>query len=95
MYDRSTQALDSIFRSWDKPPEPRATLIVAHGLLIRLLLMRYFKWSVDQFDGLRNPPNCGVVVLERTPTGHYELVHNRVAYREGDLMTCFTAEAGK
>ena len=76
VYDRATAALDSLFRSWGKQPEPACTVIVAHGLLIRLLLMRYFRWTAHEFDALKNPPNCSMIVLERQPTGHYRLLRN-------------------
>ena len=35
-------------------------VIVTHGLFSRLLLMRYFRWSVDFFNRIGNLKNCEV-----------------------------------
>ena len=77
VYDRVTAFLDSLFRSWEPHnDEPRVALVVAHGLTIRLLLMRYFRWSVEDFKESLNPPNCAIIMMERKATGHYDLVVN-------------------
>ena len=33
-------------------------VLVTHGLALRVLLMRWFHWSVDQFMNVFNPPNA-------------------------------------
>ena len=40
-------------------------LIVTHGLTLRLLLMRYFQLSVEEFEHSFNPQNAKIVVMER------------------------------
>jgi broad specificity phosphatase PhoE len=42
-----------------------ALLIVTHGLTMRLILMRYFNWSVDTFATVYNPSNCNTWVLKK------------------------------
>ena len=44
-----------------------ALLVVTHGLTMRLLLMRYFSWSVDTVDSVYNPANCDTWVLKKRP----------------------------
>ena len=39
--------------------------IVTHGLTLRLFLMRWFQYSVDEFEDSYNPDNGAVIVLER------------------------------
>ena len=39
--------------------------IVTHGLTLRLFLMRWFQYSVTEFEDSFNPNNGAVVVLER------------------------------
>lgn len=57
-------------------------LVVTHGLTLRLLLMRYFQWSVRAFEQTSNPDNAQLVVLERQPgveestPGHFTLVRD-------------------
>lgn len=40
-------------------------LIVTHGLTLRLLLMRYFQLSVDEFEQSWNSQNAKLVVMDR------------------------------
>jgi len=47
--------------------------IVTHGLSLRLFLMRWFQYSVHEFERSYNPKNAAVVVLERDPGGWFEL----------------------
>lgn len=42
-----------------------AALFVTHGITARLFLMRWLHWSVDEFEELHNPPNTGLLHLER------------------------------
>ncbi|CUG86260.1 glycerolphosphate mutase, putative [Bodo saltans] len=46
-------------------PEDHNIVIVCHGLFVRLFISRWYKLPVEIFELLYNPPNCGVVVLER------------------------------
>lgn len=45
--------------------EDQNVLIVAHGLLIRLFIGRWFRVPMEVFDTMCNPPNCSIIVLER------------------------------
>lgn len=40
-------------------------VIVSHGLTLRVFLMRWYKWTVEQFEGLHNMTNGGMIVMER------------------------------
>ena len=35
-------------------------VLLAHGLALRVFLMRWFHWTVDQFMNVYNPPNAEV-----------------------------------
>lgn len=39
-------------------------IIVSHGLTILLFLMKWFGWTVDEFEELTNPRNCEYRVLQ-------------------------------
>lgn len=73
VYDRVSTFLETIYRDFSKSDYPENCLIVTHGMTLRLFLMRWFHWSVDEFENLRNPSNCQVVVMKRSETGKYEL----------------------
>ena len=48
----------------------RATAVfVTHGITARLFVMKWFHWSVDEFEQLYNPPNCGLLHLRRVDYG--------------------------
>jgi broad specificity phosphatase PhoE len=40
-------------------------VIVSHGLTLRVFLMRWYKWTVEQFEGLNNLGNGKMVVMEK------------------------------
>ena len=76
VYDRAASFWDSLlggsfdvqdlFRRRRAGPDD-ALLVVTHGLTMRLLLMRYFSWSVDTVDSVYNPANCDTWVLKKRP----------------------------
>lgn len=74
VYDRVTTFLDTIHRDFEKTIYPENVLIVTHGITIRLFLMRWFHWSVEEFEGLHNPKNCQISVMEKMSNNHYRLV---------------------
>jgi broad specificity phosphatase PhoE len=65
--DRASSFIDSYFRERQTVayPDDTTVVIVTHGLMIRLFVKRWFHLSVETFEQMRNPPNCGFVVFER------------------------------
>jgi broad specificity phosphatase PhoE len=51
----------------------RNYVLVTHGVSIRVLLSRYFRYTVDQFHTLANPRNCEMVILSHDGFGKLEL----------------------
>ncbi|MFF2652773.1 histidine phosphatase family protein [Streptomyces sp. NPDC058045] len=73
VYDRVGAFLESLFRSFEAPDHPPNVLIVTHGLTMRLFCMRWFHWSVAEFEALSNPGNGEIRVLELGADGKYTL----------------------
>jgi broad specificity phosphatase PhoE len=79
VYDRASLFLTSLYREIDalsiskQKSQNDTIIIVTHGLFIRLFLMRYFKWTVEEFDKIENPGNCEIILLEKNMYGKYEL----------------------
>ena len=73
VYDRISTFLETLHRDFEKPQFPDNALIVTHGMTLRIFLMRWFHWSVEYFERLRNLKNCGIVVMERDAQGRYQL----------------------
>lgn len=40
-------------------------VIVSHGLTLRVFLMRWYKWTVEQFEQLNNLGNGKIIVMEQ------------------------------
>lgn len=53
-----------MFESLDEDPDPnRNVVIVTHGMVIKMLLMTYFKLTVEEFHNLRNVDNCEFIMF--------------------------------
>jgi broad specificity phosphatase PhoE len=74
VYDRVSTFLETLHRDFNKPDFPPNVLIVTHGMTLRLFLMRWFHWSVEEFENLHNLQNCQVVLMQLESDGHYNLV---------------------
>ncbi|CAA0838177.1 Phosphoglycerate mutase-like protein AT74 [Striga hermonthica] len=95
VYDRITGFRETLRSDIDigrfQPPgeqSPNMNLvIVSHGLTLRVFLMRWYKWTVEQFEGLHNIDNGKMVVMERGYGGRYSLLmhHTREELKEFGL----------
>ena len=65
VYDRISAFLETLHRHWARPDYPPNTLLVTHGLTMRLFCMRWFHWSVEYFESLNNPDNGELRTLVR------------------------------
>ncbi|MEU6118172.1 histidine phosphatase family protein [Streptomyces sp. NPDC047117] len=73
VYDRVGAFLESLWRSFEAPDHPPNVLIVTHGLTMRLFCMRWFHWTVAEFESLSNPHNADHRTLLLGPDGRYRL----------------------
>lgn len=63
-YDRASGFMETLYRSWaDNEHENHA--IVCHGMMILVILMRFVKTDIDEFENYESLANCEFVVLER------------------------------
>uniref|UniRef100_A0A0D9ZU12 Phosphoglycerate mutase-like protein n=1 Tax=Oryza glumipatula TaxID=40148 RepID=A0A0D9ZU12_9ORYZ len=80
VFDRVASFLESLWRDIDMGRlEQDAScetnlVIVSHGLTSRVFLMKWFKWTVDQFERLNNFDNCEFRVMQLGPAGEYSLL---------------------
>ncbi|XP_010485947.1 PREDICTED: phosphoglycerate mutase-like protein AT74 [Camelina sativa] len=79
VFDRVSSFLESLWRDIDmnrlhiNPSHELNFVIVSHGLTSRVFLMKWFKWTVEQFEGLNNPGNSEIRVMELGQGGDYSL----------------------
>ena len=57
VYDRVGAFFETLHRNFERPDYPPNVVLVTHGLMMRLFCMRWFHWSVDEFESLSNPGN--------------------------------------
>jgi broad specificity phosphatase PhoE len=74
VYDRVSDFFHTLFRDFEKPGFPSNAVMITHGMTIRLFLMRWFHYTVTEFEELCNPANCAVVVMELQENGKYKLI---------------------
>lgn len=89
VYDRITgfreTLLSDIVLGRFQPPGHRSTsgdmniVLVSHGLTLRVFLMRWYKWTVRQFEGLENLANGGELVMQTGEGGRYSLLVHHTA----------------
>nr|XP_043613539.1 phosphoglycerate mutase-like protein AT74H [Erigeron canadensis] len=82
VYDRITGFRETLRTDIDigrfQPPgeqSPNMNLvIVSHGLTLRVFLMRWYKWTVEQFERLNNMQNGNMIVMQTGQGGRYSLL---------------------
>ncbi|MYU24993.1 histidine phosphatase family protein [Streptomyces sp. SID8352] len=82
VYDRVGNFLESLFRSFEAPDHPPNVLLVTHGLAMRLFCMRWFHWTVAEFESLVNPGNGETRMLVLGENGKYTLDRPFERWRE-------------
>ncbi|KAG0564667.1 hypothetical protein M758_8G124000 [Ceratodon purpureus] len=80
VFDRVTSFLESLWRdiehqrlSCTKSKEMNL-VIISHGTTMRVFLMRWFRWTTEQFENLINPLECEVRVMQLGDGGEYSLL---------------------
>ncbi|KAI3824417.1 hypothetical protein L1987_05876 [Smallanthus sonchifolius] len=82
VFDRVSSFLESLWRDIDTrlpydPSDDLNIIIVSHGLTSRVFLMKWFKWTAEQFEYLNNFNNCEFRVMQLGDGGEYSLaVHH-------------------
>ncbi len=75
VYDRVSDFMHTLYRDFEKPHFEENVVIVTHGMTLRMFLMRWFHWTVEEFETLRNPKNCEIIEMNfDSVTNRYQLV---------------------
>lgn len=69
VYDRVSLFMDTLWREFhsSKKLDGGVVLIVSHGVTVRLFIMRWLRWHIEDWGRTRNPDNCAVLILRRQP----------------------------
>ena len=64
VYDRMNDLIGSLHRDFLMDDYPENCVLVTHSLVIRLFVMRWFHLTVEEFEEMKSPANCSLVVME-------------------------------
>jgi broad specificity phosphatase PhoE len=73
VWDRMGGFLNTIYRDFEKEDCARNVIVVTHGCSMRVAIARWLHLTVEQFEELANPENCGVYILNLGKDGKYHL----------------------
>ena len=71
--DRCSSFNDSLWRRFGDPDMASVAIIVSHGMVIRCFLMRWYHFSVEYFEDLRNINHVEFIVMRLKDNGRYQL----------------------
>ncbi|KAI5817408.1 histidine phosphatase superfamily [Pyronema omphalodes] len=73
-YDRVSGFNESLWRQFAEEDFPSVLVLVTHGLMTRIFLMKWYHYSVEYFEDLRNVDHCEFIIMEKSEeTGKYDL----------------------
>ncbi|CAK3733903.1 Hypothetical predicted protein [Lecanosticta acicola] len=82
-YDRVSGFNESLWRQFGDADFPSVCVLVTHGLMSRVFLMKWYHWSVEYFEDLRNMNHCEFIVMTKNEeTGKYRLENNLRTWSE-------------
>ncbi|KAK9376803.1 histidine phosphatase superfamily [Lipomyces chichibuensis] len=73
VYDRCAGFNETLFRQFSSDKFAKVLVLVTHGLMSRVFLMKWYRWTVERFESLKNVNYCEFVVMERQDNGKYLL----------------------
>lgn len=74
VYDRVASFNETLFRQFQQDDFPNILVLVTHGIWARVFLMKWFRWTYEEFESLRNIPHCQYLIMKQdTNTGKYAL----------------------
>lgn len=66
VYDRIASFNESLFRQFQSDDFPNILVLVTHGIWARVFLMKWFRWSYEEFESLRNIPHCQYLIMKES-----------------------------
>lgn len=74
VFDRMSDFFNTLHRDFDKIDFPENCVLITHGTSIRCILMRWFHWTVEEFEATENPKNCELFEMELQSDNKYKLL---------------------
>ncbi|EME46637.1 hypothetical protein DOTSEDRAFT_70598 [Dothistroma septosporum NZE10] len=77
-YDRVSGFNESLWRQFGDMDFPSVCVLVTHGLMSRVFLMKWYHWSVEYFEDLRNVNHCEFVVMRKDAETQKYILENKL-----------------
>ncbi|KAJ4991520.1 phosphoglycerate mutase [Stagonosporopsis vannaccii] len=77
-YDRVSGFNESLWRQFGDDDFPSVCVLVTHGLMSRVFLMKWYHWSVEYFEDLRNVNHCEFIVMKQSETNKKYILQNEL-----------------
>ncbi|KAL2021168.1 hypothetical protein VTK56DRAFT_7474 [Thermocarpiscus australiensis] len=72
-YDRISGFNESLWRQFGEDDFASVCVLVTHGLMSRVFLMKWYHFSVEYFEDLRNINHCEFLIMRKNESGKYIL----------------------
>ncbi|KAF4584335.1 phosphoglycerate mutase family domain protein [Ophiocordyceps camponoti-floridani] len=76
-YDRVSGFNESLWRQFGDHDFPSVCVLVTHGLMSRVFLMKWYHFTVEYFEDLRNIDHCEFLLMRKQDNGKY-LLENKL-----------------
>ncbi|KAF2006021.1 phosphoglycerate mutase-like protein [Amniculicola lignicola CBS 123094] len=77
-YDRVSGFNESLWRQFGEEDFPSVCVVVTHGMMTRVFLMKWYHWSVEYFEDLRNVNHCEFIVMKQKETNGKFILENEL-----------------
>ena len=77
-YDRVSGFNESMWRSFGEDDFASVCVLVTHGLMTRVFLMKWYHFSVEYFEDLRNMNHCEFVVMKQNADNGKYILQNQL-----------------
>ncbi|CCF59540.1 hypothetical protein KAFR_0H01300 [Kazachstania africana CBS 2517] len=67
VYDRVASFQETMFRHFEERQSKKlrdVIVLVTHGIFLRVFLMKWFRWTYEEFESFTNVPNGCMIVME-------------------------------
>ncbi|CAG8960638.1 hypothetical protein HYFRA_00013516 [Hymenoscyphus fraxineus] len=82
-YDRVSGFNESLWRQFSEEDCASVCVLVTHGLMSRIFLMKWYHFSVEYFEDLRNVNHCEFLIMrKKEDSGKYILENNLRTWSE-------------
>ncbi|RKF74599.1 Broad-range acid phosphatase DET1 [Golovinomyces cichoracearum] len=77
-YDRVSGFNESLWRQFGEDNFASVCILVTHGLMSRIFLMKWYHFSVEYFEDLRNVNHCEFLIMRRDDDNGKYILENRL-----------------